>query len=85
MRSLLELEVCRKFATFLSCLYEVASERQLADLSEPASTLVDRIRKQILKGESRFSTEPATVSTPSPVGNGNSGGFPITSVEETNS
>jgi DNA-binding transcriptional LysR family regulator len=61
--------------------------RRAADLSEPARALMDEIRKHLesLKAESRVSAEPATVSTPLAVGDGDFGGNPMTSLEESNS
>ncbi len=61
--------------------------RRSADLSEAASALLDALRRQveILKGESRISTEPAGDSTPLPVGDGDFGALPMTSLEATKS
>ena len=41
MRSLLDLEVCRKFGTFLSRLYEAASGRQLARVARIGDGIVE--------------------------------------------
>jgi DNA-binding transcriptional LysR family regulator len=61
--------------------------RRADDLSEAASALLEAIRRQveILKDESRISTEPAGDSTPLPVGSGDFGALPLTSLEATKS
>jgi len=61
--------------------------RRAADLSEAASALLDAIRGQVetLKGESRVSTEPAGDATPLPLGDGDFGAHPVTSLEATKS
>jgi DNA-binding transcriptional LysR family regulator len=61
--------------------------RRADDLSEAASALLEAIRRQveILKDESRISTEPASDSTPLPVGGSDFGGLPQTSLEATKS
>lgn len=61
--------------------------RRSADLSEPARALMDEIRKHLesLKANSRGSMEPAAVSTPLAVSNGDSSELPTTPSEGTRS